>query len=116
MPLTDRLERHEGLFLDSASILFFGGSAIRSGELPKDNLSSAVASLSSDRTSCLPLFCLTEGAGWLLPRTFSARSSPKKVRSAADDRHSFAVRPSVWHVPPASPPYPGARKNWSSRD
>ena len=25
MPLTDQLERHRGLFLDSASILFFGG-------------------------------------------------------------------------------------------
>ena len=47
MPLTERLERHEGLFLDSASTLFFKGDISRSGELPKDNSSSVAASLPS---------------------------------------------------------------------
>ena len=63
MQLTDRLERRGGLFLDSASTLFVGGSISGSGELPKDNLSSAAASLSSSRIGSLPLFCFTEGAG-----------------------------------------------------
>ena len=74
MSLTDRLERRGGLFFDSVSTLFFGGSASGSGELPEDNSSSATASLSSDRIGSLPLFCLTRGAGWPLPRTFLARS------------------------------------------
>ena len=80
MPLTDRLERREGLFLDSASTLFFRGSGFRSGELPEDNSSSATASLSSDRIGSLPLFCLTGGAGWPLPRTFSTCSPSRQVR------------------------------------
>ena len=42
MPLTDRLERHGGLFLDSASVLFVGGGRSGSGELPKDNSLSIV--------------------------------------------------------------------------
>ena len=33
-PLTDRLERHGGRFLESASTLFFGGGKSRRGELP----------------------------------------------------------------------------------
>ena len=37
MPLKDRLERRGGLFLDSASTLFFGGGRSGSGELPEDN-------------------------------------------------------------------------------
>ena len=74
MPLTDRLERHEGLFLDSASTLLFGGSGFGSGELLEDSSSSAVASLSFDRIGSLPLFCLAGGGGWSLPRTFSTRS------------------------------------------
>ena len=74
MPLTDRLERRGGLFLDSASTLFFGGGKFGSGELPEDNSSSVVASLSSGRIGSLPLFCLTGGAGWLLPHAFSIRS------------------------------------------
>ena len=41
MPLTERLERRGGLFLDSASTLFFGGGRSGSGELPEDNSSSA---------------------------------------------------------------------------
>ena len=72
MPLTDRLERHEGLFLDSASTLFFG-----SGELPEDNSSSVVASLSASRIGSLPLFFLTGDVGWLLPHAFSIRSPSK---------------------------------------
>ena len=70
MPLTNLLERRGGLFLDSASTLFFGGGKSGSGELPEDNSSSAAASLSSGRIGSLPLFCLTGGAGWLLPRAF----------------------------------------------
>ena len=34
MPLTERLERRGGLFLDSTSKLFFGGERSGSGELP----------------------------------------------------------------------------------
>ena len=79
MLLTERVERREGLFLDSASTLFFGGERSSSGELPKDNSSFVVASLSPSRMGSLPLFCLTEGAGWLLPRAFSPRSSSKRA-------------------------------------
>ena len=71
MPLMERLEQRGGLFLDSASTLFFGGGRSGSGELPEDNSSFATASLSSDRIGYLPLFCLTGDAGWLLPRAFS---------------------------------------------
>ena len=63
MPLTEQLERLGGLFLDSASTLFFGGEGSGSGELPEDNSSSAAASLSPGRMGSLPLFCLIEGAG-----------------------------------------------------
>ena len=66
----DRLEHRRGLFLDSASALFFGGKASESGELLKDNSLSVAASLSSDRTGSLPLFCMIGGAGWLLSHTF----------------------------------------------
>ena len=71
MPLTERLERGGGLFLDSASTLFFGGERSGSGELPEDNSSSAVASLSPGRMVSLPLFHLIGGARWLLPCAFS---------------------------------------------
>ena len=77
MLLTEWLERCKGLCLDSASTLFFGGERSGSGELPEDNSSSAVASLSPGRMGSLPLFCLTGGAGWLLPHAFSPRSSSK---------------------------------------
>ena len=80
MLLTDWLERRGGLFLDYASTLFFEGGRSRSGELPKDNSSSAAASLFSGWIGSLPLFCLTGGIGWLLPRTFSVRSSSRRVR------------------------------------
>ena len=43
MPLTERLERRRGLFLDSASTLFFRGERSGSGDLPEDNSSSAAA-------------------------------------------------------------------------
>ena len=62
MPLTEKLERCGGLFLDSASTLFFGGGRSRSGELPEDNSSSTAASLSPGRMGSLPLFYLTWGA------------------------------------------------------
>ena len=42
MPLTDRLERRGGLFLDSASTLFFGRGRLGSGELLEDNSSSVL--------------------------------------------------------------------------
>ena len=80
MPLMDRLERRGGLFLDLVSTLFFRGGRSGSGELPKDNSLSAAASLSSDQIGSLPLFCLTRGARWLLPRAFSIRSSSRRVR------------------------------------
>ena len=38
-----RLERRGGLFLDSASTLFFGGGRLGSGELPVDNSLSVAA-------------------------------------------------------------------------
>ena len=80
MPLTDRLELCGGLFLDSASMLFFGGGRSGSGELPEDNSSSAAASLSSGQIGSLPFLCLTEGAGWLPPHAFSISSPSKRAR------------------------------------
>ena len=85
MPLTERLERCGGLFLDSASTSFFGGERSGSGELPQDNSSFATASLSPGRMGSLPLFYLTGGAGRLLPREFSPRSTSKRAR-----RQSFS--------------------------
>ena len=70
MPLTKWLEWRGGLFVDSASTLFFGGERSGSGELPEDNSSSAAASLSPGKMGSLPLFCLTGGVGWLLARAF----------------------------------------------
>ena len=83
--LTEWLEQRGGLFLDLASTLFFGSERSGSGELPKDNSLFAAASLSPGRMGSLPLFRLTEGAGWLLPRAFSPRSSSKRAR-----RRSFS--------------------------
>ena len=85
MPLTERLEWLGGLFLNSASTLFFGGERSGSRELPEDNSSSATVPLSLGKMGSLPLFCLTKGAGWLLPRAFSPRSSSKQAR-----RRSFS--------------------------
>ena len=100
MPLTERLERRGGLFLDSASTLFFGGERPGSKELPEDNSSSAVASLLLNRMGSLPLFCFTGDVGWLLPRAFSPRSSSKQARRdrslTADGQHGFAIQPSIW--------------------
>ena len=61
MPLTERLERREALFLDSASTLVFGGERSCSEELPKDNSSSVAASLSPGRMGSLPLFYFIGG-------------------------------------------------------
>ena len=85
MPLMEWLEWCRGLFLDSASTLFFGGERSGSGELQMDNSSSTAASLSPSRMGSLPLFCLTGGARWLLSRAFSPRSSSKRAR-----RRSFS--------------------------
>ena len=71
MSLTELLERREGLFVDSASTLLFGGERLGSGELPEDNSSSTAESLSTGRIGSLPLFSLTGGAGWLLTHVFS---------------------------------------------
>ena len=79
MPLMELLEWCGGLFLNSASTLFFGGDRLGSGELPEDNSSSAIASLSLGRMGSLPLFCLVGGAGWLLPRAFSPLSFSKRA-------------------------------------
>ena len=79
MLLKDLLERRGGLFLDSASTLFFGSVRSGRGELSEDNSSSATASLSSSRIGALPLSCLTGGAGWLLPHAFSIRSPSRRV-------------------------------------
>ena len=54
--LTDWLNRHRGLFFDSASTLFWGGEWGRSRELPEDNSSSVGGSLSPMRMGSLPLF------------------------------------------------------------
>ena len=67
----ERLEQRRGLLLDSISMLFFGGERSGSGELPEDNSSSAITSLVFGRMGSLPIFCLTGGTGWLLPRAFS---------------------------------------------
>ena len=85
MPQTDRLERRGDLFLDSASTLFFGGVKSGSGELPTDNSSSAAASLSFGWIGSLPLFCLTKGAGWILPRVFSIHLPSRRAH-----RRSFS--------------------------
>ena len=63
LPLTEKLERRGGLFLHSASTLFFEGGRSRSGELLEDNTLSAAVSLLPSRMGSLPLFCLTRGAG-----------------------------------------------------
>ena len=92
MPLMERLEWCEGLFVDSASTLLFGGERSGSKELPEDNSSSTVASLSPGKMGSLPLFCLIGGAGCLLAHAFSPRSSSKKAR-----RRSFSFcRWSAW--------------------
>ena len=79
-PLTDRLEWHGGLFLDSSSTLFVGGGRSRSRELPEDSSSSAATLLLSSRIGFLPLFCFTRGTRWLLPRAFSTRSLSRLAR------------------------------------
>ena len=79
MPLIKWLERRGGLFLDSASTLFFGGGRPSSEELPEHNSSSTGRSLSPGRMGSLPLFGLTGGAGWLPLRALSPRSSSKQV-------------------------------------
>ena len=55
-PLTDRLDRRGGLFLDSASTLFWGGERVRRGELPEDSSLFVGGSLFPMRMGSLPLF------------------------------------------------------------
>ena len=114
MLLTNQLERHRGLFLDSASTLFFRGVRSRRGEVSEDNSSSAAASLSSDQIGALPLSCLTGGAGDYSLVRFRSVHLPYEYAGGrflvADGRHDSATRPSVLHVPPALPPYPVANE------
>ena len=85
VPLTDRLDRHMGLFLDSASALFWGGERSRSGELLEDSSSSIGGSLSPMRMGSLPLFSRVRGAGWIDPREFLSRLVSRRAR-----RRSFS--------------------------
>ena len=99
MPLMEWLERCGGLFLDSASTLFFRGGRSSSGELPMDNSSSVATSLSPGRMGSFPLFYLTEGVTWMFPHAFSPRSSSKRACRhrclATDGQHNSAIQPSV---------------------
>ena len=83
MPLTKRLERRKGLFLDSASTLFFGGGKSGSGDLPEDNSSSAVASLLSGRIGSLPFFLFNRGCRVVAPSCIFAsilfQTSPQVI-------------------------------------
>ena len=72
MTLAESLEQRGGLFLDSASMLFFRGERSGSGELPEDNSLFADASPSPGSIGFLALLCLTGGVGWLLPHAFSS--------------------------------------------
>ena len=121
MPLAERLEWRGGLFLDSASTLFFGGERSSSGELPKDNSLFAATSLSLGRMGSLPLFYLIGGARWLLPRAFSPRSSSKQARRrsfsccrwlARFRNSAICLTYSSCFVSISS----RQRRNWSSRD
>ena len=95
MPLTERLERCGGLFLDSASTLFFGGDISESGELPEVNSLSAAASLSPDKMGSLSLFCLLEvqdGCSLVHLYPDPLPKEPIGDRSlAADGQHGSAI-------------------------
>ena len=121
MSLTERLEQRGGLFLDSASTLFFRSERSGSGELPEDNLTPAIASLSPGRMGSLPLLCLTRGTGWLLPHAFSPRFSSKRAsrrsfsyckRSARSCNSANCLACSSCFVSISK----RQRRNWSSRD
>ena len=84
-PLTNRLDRHGGLFLDSTSALLWGGELSRSGELPEDSSSVVRGSLSHMRMGSLPLFGRAGGAGWIGPHEFSPRLVSRRAR-----RRSFS--------------------------
>ena len=102
MPLTDRLERRGGLFLKSASTLFFGGGRFGRGELPEDNSSSATASLSSGHRVA-SLSCIF--------RSVHLPDEPVGGRFlVTDGQHGSAIHPYVWLVPPALSPYPDANE------
>ena len=121
MPLTDRLERRGGLFLDSTSTLFFGGVRSGSEELLEDNLSSAAASLSSDRIGSLPLFCLIGGAGWLLPCAFFIHLPSRRARRRTFSYCRWSARLCNSVIYLACSSYFASiswrqRRNWSSRD
>ena len=67
--LMDKLDQRGGLFLEWASAAFGDGEWCRSGELPKDNSSSAGRSTSSDAATSLPLSGQEGGNGWKVPAT-----------------------------------------------
>ena len=119
--LMNRLERRGGLFLDSASTLFFGGVRSRSEELSEDNSSSVAASLPSNRIGSFPLFCLIGGAGSPLPRTFSIRSPSKRACRWSFSYCSWPTRlcNSAIYLACSScfaSMSWSQRRNWSSRD
>ena len=108
MPVTERLERRGGLFVDSAFTLFFRDERSGSRELTEDNSSSAAASLSPGKMGSLPLFYLIRGVGWLLARAFSPRSSSKRASMqslAVAGQHGFIIQPSIWPTLLALFPY-----------
>ena len=114
MPLTEWLERGGGLFLDSASTLFFGGGRSGSRELPEDNLSFAAASLSYGRIGSLSLFCLTGVQGACSLERFHPDLLPDEPTGdrslVADGQHSSATQPYVLPVLPVSSLYPDANE------
>ena len=79
--LIDRLGRRGGLFLDWASATFGDGERSGSGELSKDNLSSAGRSMSSGTTASLPLSGRDGGSGRGGPPDFSSWLASNRVRS-----------------------------------
>ena len=76
----DQLDRRGGLFLEWASAAFGDGEQHGSGELPKDNSSSAGRSMSSGTTTSLPLLGRDGESGWGGPRDFSAWLASNRVR------------------------------------
>ena len=98
--------------MDSTSALFWGGERRGSGELLKDNSSSADGSLWSGRASSFPLFVWVRVHVGQLLVGFRPGWSPSRSVSvcspAISGLHARVIRPSVWPAPLASPPSPDA--------
>ena len=80
IPLITRLEWRGGLFLDSASALFWGGERQGSRELSDDNSSSVGGSLWPGRAGFLPLFFRVKGTCWAALYGFLTLLVSKRVR------------------------------------